>query len=301
MLALLTLFLNVLAPVFLVLGLAYGVARPLRLQSQTLSRLAYYVLTPAFVFSVLSNARIEAALALRMIGFITAVYAGSTLVALLLALLLRRNRNIAMAWMMIAAFGNVGNFGLPIAQFAEGSAALLPATVFFLANLVFAFVVCVTLANLGRDSVFVSLGRVIKTPGLIAVVPALAMNALSVTLPPALGRAIDLLATALVPVMLIALGVQFAHYGLPPISTDMLIGAGIRLISGPLLAFLLVDAFGLGGLERSVGILQASMPTAVLVSIIAMESRLLPEYVTATVLFSNVASVLTLPIVLALL
>ncbi|MCS7324416.1 MAG: AEC family transporter [Thermoflexales bacterium] len=301
MLALLTLFLNVLAPVFLVLGLAYGVARPLQLQSQTLSRLAYYVLTPAFVFSVLSNARIEAALALRMIGFITAVYAGSTLVALLLALLLRRNRNIAMAWMMIAAFGNVGNFGLPIAQFAEGSAALLPATVFFLANLVFAFVVCVTLANLGRDSVFVSLGRVIKTPGLIAVVPALAMNALSVTLPPALGRAIDLLATALVPVMLIALGVQFAHYGLPPISTDMLIGAGIRLISGPLLAFLLVDAFGLGGLERSVGILQASMPTAVLVSIIAMESRLLPEYVTATVLFSNVASVLTLPIVLALL
>ncbi|MDW8293129.1 MAG: AEC family transporter [Anaerolineae bacterium] len=301
MLALLTLFLNVLAPVFLVLGLAYGVARPLRLQSQTLSRLAYYVLTPAFVFSVLSNARIEAALALRMIGFITAVYAGSTLVALLLALLLRRNRNIAVAWMMIAAFGNVGNFGLPIAQFAEGSAALLPATVFFLANLVFAFVVCVTLANLGRDSVFVSLGRVIKTPGLIAVVPALAMNALSVTLPPALGRAIDLLATALVPVMLIALGVQFAHYGLPPISTDMLIGAGIRLISGPLLAFLLVDAFGLGGLERSVGILQASMPTAVLVSIIAMESRLLPEYVTATVLFSNVASVLTLPIVLALL
>ncbi|MDW8054017.1 MAG: AEC family transporter [Anaerolineae bacterium] len=301
MLALLTLFLNVLAPVFLVLGLAYGVARPLQLQSQTLSRLAYYVLTPAFVFSVLSNARIEAALALRMIGFITAVYAGSTLVALLLALLLRRNRNIAMAWMMIAAFGNVGNFGLPIAQFAEGSAALLPATVFFLANLVFAFVVCVTLANLGRDSVFVSLGRVIKTPGLIAVVPALAMNALSVTLPPALGRAIDLLATALVPVMLIALGVQFAHYGLPPISADMLIGAGIRLISGPLLAFLLVDAFGLGGLERSVGILQASMPTAVLVSIIAMESRLLPEYVTATVLFSNVASVLTLPIVLALL
>ncbi len=301
MLPLLTLFLNVLAPVFLVLGVAYVVARPLQLQSQTLSRLAYYVLTPAFVFSLLSAARIEAALALRMIGFITAVYAGSTLVALLAARLMRRSRQMTAAWMMIAAFGNVGNFGLPIAQFAEGNAALLPATVFFLANLVFAFVVCVTLANMGRGNLASALGRVLKTPGLIAVAPALAVNAAGITLPPVVNRAAELLATALVPVMLIALGVQFAHYGLPPVNADMVIGASIRLISGPLLAFALAGIFGLSGLERNVGILQASMPAAVLVSIIAMESRLLPEYVTATVLFSNLASILTLPVVLALL
>lgn len=301
MLPLLTLFLNVLAPVFLVLGVAYVVARPLQLQSQTLSRLAYYVLTPAFVFSLLSAARIEAALALRMIGFITAVYAGSTLVALLAARLMRRSRQMTAAWMMIAAFGNVGNFGLPIAQFAEGNAALLPATVFFLANLVFAFVVCITLANMGRGNLASALGRVLKTPGLIAVAPALAVNAAGITLPPVVNRAAELLATALVPVMLIALGVQFAHYGLPPVNADMVIGASIRLISGPLLAFALAGIFGLSGLERNVGILQASMPAAVLVSIIAMESRLLPEYVTATVLFSNLASILTLPVVLALL
>ena len=43
------------------------------------------------------------------------------------------------------------------------------------------------------------------------------------------------------------------------------------------------------------------MPTAVLVSIIAMENKLLPEFVTTTVLFSNVVSIVPLAIVLFLL
>ena len=43
------------------------------------------------------------------------------------------------------------------------------------------------------------------------------------------------------------------------------------------------------------------MPAAVLVSIIALENRLLPEFVTAAVLFSNLASIVTLTIVLFLL
>ncbi|MDW8394622.1 MAG: AEC family transporter [Anaerolineae bacterium] len=301
MLQLVEIFLNVLAPVFIILGLAYAITKPLGLNSQTLSRIAYYVLTPAFVFALLSSARIDVALALRMIGFITAVYVGSTLIAFLFARLLKRSREMTSAWMMIASFGNVGNFGLPIAQFAEGNQALLPATVYFLANLVFAFVVCVTLANVRRDNLGQSVLRVLKTPGLIAVLPALLVNSLALPVPTVFSRVADLLASALVPAMLLALGVQFANVGLPRVTPDMVIGAGIRLISGPALAFALAGAFGLSGVERNVGILQASMPTAVLVSIIALESKLLPEYVTATVLFSNLASILTLPVVLVFL
>jgi predicted permease len=62
-----------------------------------------------------------------------------------------------------------------------------------------------------------------------------------------------------------------------------------------------VGWFALPKLEASVGILQASMPTAVLVSIIALENDLLPEFVTTTVLFNNLASVVSLAAVLVLL
>jgi predicted permease len=82
---------------------------------------------------------------------------------------------------------------------------------------------------------------------------------------------------------------------------DMAISSAVRLLGGPILAFGLAAPFGLVGIERSVGILQASMPAAVLVSIIAVENDLLPEFVIATVLFSTLASVVTLTIVLTLL
>jgi predicted permease len=195
----------------------------------------------------------------------------------------------------------VGNFGLPISQFAQGREALLPATVYFLANLVFAFIVCVSAANVNRGSVGHSALQVIKTPAILALAPALLVNLLNLPVPAFITRATDLLAGALIPIMLVTLGAQFAAARIPRINLDMLLAAGIRLISGPVLAFALVGFFGLPALERDVGILQASMPSAVLVSIIALENGLLPEFVTATVLFSNLASVVTLSVVLALL
>lgn len=297
---LLSIFLNVLVPVFALVALGYLTGPRLQLEARTLSRLAYFILTPAFVFNILSGTRIEAALAGRMIAFITLVYLVTILVAFGAARLLRRPPAMTAAYVMIAAFGNVGNFGLPIIQFAEGPAALGIATVYFLANLVLAFVVCVTAANFSRGFSLAMAGQVFRTPALIALVPAIAVNWAGVTLPQVVSRPLDLLSGAMIPVMLIVLGAQLAAAGLPRVSLDMLTSTAVRLIVGPAVAFAAVGWFALPELERSVGILQCSMPTAVLVSIIAMENRLLPEFVTATVLFSNLLSILTLAIVLVL-
>ncbi len=294
-------FLNVLAPVFLLVLLGYITGPRLQLEARTLSRFAYFILTPAFVFYVLSQTRIEAGLAGRMIGFITIVYLGSIVIAFVVARLLRRNSKMTAAYVMIAAFGNVGNFGLPIIQFAEGPAALGVATVYFLANLVLAFIVCVGAANFSRGFSLSMAIQVFRTPALLALPPALMFNWLEINLPPVVMRPLELLSGALIPTMLIVLGAQLAAAGIPRINADLLIASAIRLISGPVLAFSTVSWFALPPLERNVGILQASMPTAVLVSIIAMENELLPEFVTATVLFSNLVSIVSLALVLVFL
>ena len=298
---LLGIFLNVLVPVFALVVIGYLFGPRLQLETRTLTRLAYFILTPAFVFNILSRTKIDAELAGRMIGFITAVYVGSIVIAFVVARLLRRSPAMTAAYVMIAAFGNVGNFGLPIIQFAEGPQALDIATVYFLANLVLAFVVCVTAANFSRGPSLAMAGQVFRTPALLALVPALLVNWAGITLPEVLVRPLDLLSGAMIPTMLIVLGAQLAAAGLPKFGVDLLLSSAIRLLSGPLIAFAIVGWFALPELERNVGILQSSMPTAVLVSIIAMENKLLPEFVTATVLFSNLMSIATLAIVLLLL
>lgn len=298
---LLAIFLNVLVPVFALVLLGYIVGPRLQLEVRTLSRLAYFVLTPAFVFNILSRTRIEAELAGRMVGFISLVYLGTILIAFVAARLLRRSAAMTAAYVMIAAFGNVGNFGLPIIQFAEGPDALGVATVYFLANLVLAFVVCITAANFSRGLSLGMAGQVFRTPALLALAPAIAVNWAGLSLPTVVVRPLDLLADAMIPTMLVVLGAQLAAAGVPKISGDLLAASAIRLVGGPALAFATVGWFALPALERNVGILQASMPTAVLVSIIAMENQLLPEFVTTTVLFSNVVSIITLAGVLLLL
>jgi len=294
-------FLNVLVPVFALVVIGYLFGPRLQLETRTLTRLAYFILTPAFVFNILSRTKLDAELAGRMIGFITVVYVGSIVIAFVVARLLRRSPAMTAAYVMIAAFGNVGNFGLPIIQFAEGPEALGIATVYFLANLVLAFVVCVTAANFSRGPSLAMVGQVFRTPALLALVPALLVNWAGITLPEVLVRPLDLLSGAMIPTMLIVLGAQLAAAGLPKFGVDLLLSSAIRLLSGPLIAFAIVGWFALPELERNVGILQSSMPTAVLVSIIAMENKLLPEFVTATVLFSNLVSIATLAIVLLLL
>ncbi|MFO7167034.1 MAG: AEC family transporter [Chloroflexota bacterium] len=299
---LLTIFLNVLVPVFLLVGLGYAAGPRLRLDSRTLSRFAYFILIPAYVFDVLSTARIGAALAGRMTLYAVAVHLGCAALGYLAARLLRRPPEMVAAYVLIAVFGNVGNFGIPIIQFRfpGDAAATVAGTVYFIAISSVAFVVSVAAANWHRGSALRAALAVLKTPALIAVPPALLVNWLGVELPPLAARPIALLAAGMIPTMLIALGVQLAAAGVPRLDVDMAASSAVRLVGGPLLALALAAPFGLEGIARSVGVLQAAMPTAVLASIIAVENDLLPPFVIMSVLVSTVASIATLTVVLAI-
>ncbi len=298
---LLPIFLNVLTPVFLLVFVGYLAGPKLKLEARTLSRFAYFILIPAFVFDVLSKAHIQAGLAVQVTVYAVAVHAVCAGLGWLCARLLRRPAPIVSAYVLISVFGNVGNFGLPMIKFRfpDQPSVLEVSTVYFLAILTISFVLGVAAATWHKGGRLHAALSVIKTPALIAVPPALIVNALGWSMPLALARPIELLAAAMIPTMIVALGVQLSGAGLPKINLDMLAASAIRLIGGPVIALLLAVPFGVTGIERSIGVIQAAMPTAVLASIIAFENDLIPEFVITAVLFSTLASIVTLTVVLA--
>jgi predicted permease len=295
-----SIFFNVLTPVFTVILVGYFAGPRLRLDVQSLTRLAYFVLVPAFVFDVISKADFPAGLAVRMVLFVQVIFVACALAAWIVARLLGRSPKVTAAYMLIASFANVGNFGLPIIQFRLGDRGLEAATVFFVASVFISFAIGVTVANWHKGGSLGALLAVLKTPALLAVPPALLVNALNITLPLALARPITLIGSAMIPVMILTLGVQLAGIKVIKFTPDVVISSGVRLLIGPALALLLAVPFGLTGLERGAGILQASMPTAILASLIALQHDLLPDFVTTTVLFSTLASALTLTVMLAI-
>ena len=97
------------------------------------------------------------------------------------------------------------------------------------------------------------------------------------TVPLFLDRSIDLLSAALIPVMLLTLGMQLGGIHRPRLNANVAAAGFVRLIVGPLLAIALAGVFGLSGLPRDAGIIQASMPSAVFCSLIALEYDLAPN------------------------
>lgn len=295
-----TIFVNILLPVFTLVLVGYLAGPRLQLDARTLSKLSYYILVPAFIFDVFSAAEIELGLAARMAGYIMAVTAGGILVSAAVARLLGAGRELMAAYVLIAAFGNVGNFGLPIIQFKLGDAALLAASVYFLVASTFGFIIGVTAATWDKGANrWRAVLTAFTTPGVLAVLPAFLVNLLGVQPPLFLDRAVGLLAAALIPLMLVTLGVQLAGIPRLPFDRHVLAASAVRLLVGPALALALAGLFQITGVERGAGIIQTAMPAAVLTSLIALEHRLLPDFVTTVVLFSTLASAVTLTAVLA--
>jgi malate permease and related proteins len=294
-------YLDILIPVFALVVVGYLVGPRLGLEARTLSRVAYFVLVPSFTFNVLTTSRIDAAVAGRMVLYIAVVEVACAAVAIIVARLFKRSPEMAGAYVLVAVFPNVGNFGLAIVQFAFGPDALVTATIYFVAMSTISFIIGVAAANWHHGSSLRSLIAVAKTPAVIAVVPALLFDSFGVRPPLVIERPTGLLAGAMVLVMLLALGVQLAGAGLPRLDGDMLGASLVRLLAGPALAALIVIPFHLTSLARDAGVLQSAMPAAVLASIIAIEHNLLPTFVTATVLFSTLLSIVTLAAILAVL
>ncbi|MEA2000266.1 MAG: AEC family transporter [Actinomycetota bacterium] len=296
---LVTIFADILGPVFVLVAIGFGFGRRFSIDPMPLARFAYYILAPAFIYDVLAGSHLSGDVVARMAAALLIVSAVVIGVAVVAGRLAGRSSSTIAALVLVAVYGNVGNFGLPIVSFKFGEDSLALASVAFLVVNVLAFIIGVTAATWRHSHPLVAIVKALTTPA-VAVVPfAVAANVSKTELPPIADRPISLLAAALIPVMLVTLGAQLAAMRRPRITADVLLGSGIRLVIAPLAAVAATALVGLSGVPSGVIVLQSAMPAAVFASIIAMEHDLEPELVTTTVLFTTLASAVTLAVTLA--
>lgn len=293
-----TIFLNILTPVFGLVLIGYLLGPRLEIEARSVSRYAYYALTPAFLFNVFSSAKIEADLALRMVIFAVVGTLLMALIGYLLARIMRCSVEMTAAFILICVFGNVGNFGFPIIQFKYGEEALVDASLYFIVMSTLGFIVGVGVATISRGGKLGAILSVFKTPAIVAAIVALVANLFSIEVPLFVDRTAELLSGALIPTMLFALGIQLA--GMSNISFDrnVWVVSITRLLIGPVIGILLAIPLSLSGVPRGTGILQLAMPAAVLASLIALEHDLMPNFVITSVLLTTIFSALTLTLVL---
>lgn len=301
MVDLFAIFLNVIMPVFSIVLIGYLIGGRLSLQAQTLTRTAYYVFVPAFIFESISGTRIPFEQAAKMLFVIISAHLLAALFAGGAARFLGRSKEMIAAFVIVAVSGNVGNYGLAMVGFRLGDAALVPATLYYVALSVTAFVVSVGAAGWAQGGKRGALSGLIRTPAIWAVLPALFVSNSGLVVPVMFSRMVGLLADAMIPVMLFSLGLQLLEQKKIHWSVDVVSASAIRLILAPALACLVAIPFGLAQLEYASAILQAGMPVAIMATIIAKEHNIVPDFVTSVVFVSVLASLVTLPLIMMVL
>ena len=299
MLDLFRIFADVLFPVFGIAAIGFVAARRWRIPYEALSTIAYRILTPAFIFRILSDpAGFDGPIAKMMatsLGTVVVVWA-------LMTLRLRRQSGERRTLdAMASTFGNVGNLGFPIVLFGLGERSLAPASIHFLSVTIGAFVIGVSMAaRLRSGTVGDAIKRVALTPA-IAVTPfALVASRAEWAPPEALARLIGLLADAMIPVMLLTLGIQLASSRLAAGWRRLGFITVAKLVVSPTVFLAVAALIGLEGVAHDSGFVLAAMPTAVLVGLIGLEFDLETEVASAAILVTSVVAMGTLSVVLTL-
>lgn len=296
----LSLLVNVLGPVVAIGGLGALSGPKLGIEIQSMSRLAYWVLGPAFVFDVFATSQLPGSVAFRLVAAGLTSIAAAALVMLGANTVLASSRSAKAADLMTSVYGNVGNTGLAVAIFALGDDILAAAGVLMLTINLTGMVVGISLAASQSIGTIAAVRRALLAPMPLAAAAAIAVNVAGLDVPTLLGRSIGLVAGALIPVMLYTLGMQLSHTGSWRPSPSLGANALAKLVAAPLAGVAAAWALGLRDENLAVVAIQSAMPPAVFCLIVAREHDLEPERVTGNVVALTLLSLLTLPVILVL-
>jgi predicted permease len=185
-------------------------------------------------------------------------------------------------------------------MFALGRLGLDQSVLIFLASVVLTFVVAPAVYG-AEGGVRGTVRAVLRLPAIWAMGVALLVRNLGLPVPVGIGRGIELLSQATLPVLLLALGVQLgASRGLT-ITRAIATAVLGRIVVIPVLAVGLGWAIGLPALPLQALVLASAMPTAVNAFILAQEYEADVETVAGAVTLSTFVSFGTVAIVTALL
>lgn len=282
-------------PIALVAAVGFGVGRNFDLDMQTLARVNIYALLPALVLTSLA----ETTLALGSAIAIVVTFLLNTALLYLLALGVGRRLDFSTdeqkSLIATTLFSNVGNMGLPFILFALGDAGLERAVVYLVgSSVMIASVFPIVLKGAG---VRAGVNFTLRLPVFWAAMAGIGLQTAGGGFPVPVERGMALLAQGAIPLALLTLGIQLARTKLV-FGRYELLGAGIRLVISPLLAYTLGTGLGLQGLDRQVVMLQAAMPVAVNSLIWVTELGGDRTRVARTILLSTFLSLFTLPVVL---
>ena len=300
---------NIILPVFLVIGLGYvlgaiGWMGPAA--SSWLSRLVFYVAGPILLFRSAALTPLSKALDLAAMGSIAVVTVLTACAVYLVCLRSAPSRRGVLA--QGAMRSNMVFVGLPVIDNAFGPSVLGPAAVLIgfmvpVYNLLAVLVLALPhhAGNPGTQGVWRKATLdIVRNPLILGTVAGVSFSALSLIIPTSIDRSLELIAQMALPAALLAVG---ASMDLGRVRMEILptaVTSFIKLIVYPAAIYACLGMFGVTGTELQFVVLIYASPTAVVSAIMAREMKGDEQLASSIVIGTTIASLFTLSAWIAL-
>ena len=310
---LLGIFASAILPVVAIAAVGFALGRLRDVDPRPLNTVTVYVLAPALVLHSLAVSDLSGGSVVRVVAGVVAFTALMALVGEGVGRVADERDPLVGALVLVAAFGNSGNLGIPVSDFAFGEVGRQTAVLWMSVQSVLLYTLGVYVASRsGGASGLAGVGEVFRIPLVYAVAAALGARALDVV-PPAdtAGmEALGLVGDSAIPVMLLILGLQLARTNYGPALSGTGAATALRLGVAPVVGLGVALAVGFeDATVARVFVVECAMPAAVTPVILTVEfaadSRAggvsVPEYVSTCVLVTTLLSVPLLTGLIALL
>jgi len=275
-----------------------------RALSDGLIHFAYNIAMPALLIVTIAQ---EPSHSLINSRFLVAFGGGSLLCFLLVfgIMSIRGSGSLASRTMhgMAASMTNTGFVALPVLQAIYGPRAVLPAAIATVFVAVVMFPTAVILLELGqrdahgsRTAPMVTVKHVVLNPMVLSTLIGMLCSVLGLRMPGPVTAYLGILADALTPCALFAIGLGLSIDGLRANIGRASLLSAVKLVIMPLIVYGLSVSLGLDPLYTIAAVICAAVPTAKTAYILAGEYRCEEMMVASTVSMTTLASIISLVI-----
>ncbi|WP_425044668.1 AEC family transporter [Primorskyibacter sp. S87] len=295
-------------PFFAIIGLGFWAGRSRFFSEEAtayLTKFVFFFPLSAMLFRFSANLPFgdifDPQLILAYLSGTAAVYGIAVLVAFLRGL----DTPTAAVEGQCAAIGNTGFLGLPMLSMLFGEAAIGPIMLVLAVDLVVFSSLIVILINGGRDGrltprTFKLIGTgLLKNPMIMSISAGMIWSALSVPIPGPMNDFLSILGGAATPGALFAIGASLASKSAERLRIAVWLSFCKLALHPALVAIAVLSLFSVDPFSATIAISAAALPVAGNVYMLAAHYRVAPQRASAAILLSTIASILTLPLVIA--
>jgi malate permease and related proteins len=298
-----SIILNIITPVFILIGAGAFLHRKFKFDLNTLSKLTTYLLLPVIGFVNIYESRISAEMLLSIFFFWACQSISLIFLTEGFSRIFKFDKRLASTYKNSVVLNNSGNFGLPVSQLVfvgnpVGQSIQILMMVF--QNLLTYTYGLINSISANTTDYRGILKEFLKIPILYALLLGLILHAFSIPLPDFLWNPINSVADAFLAVALITLGAQSAYLKFHKLSLPLVLSLSGRLIISPVVALVIIFALKLDGTLAQGLLIASSFPSSRNSALFALEYNNYPEYAAQTVIVSTIASSVTVTFVVYL-